>query len=267
MSPATCDFGPQQLKSLYDSKICFTIGHLPFEANHLYPILKEQKHLTIINHSANIDLLEGSCGHNHRVVNNDNTTYKHTEECEHSEHSEHNAECKHSKHNEGKCSFASVDPHIWTSPKITKTILSQILDCLNSKYPDKKDIFTNNYNTIIKQIDSIDNIAKNLFATKTNKNFMIYHPSLTYFANEYGLKQISIEKEGKEPKANHLKEIIDEAKAKNINLILVQNQFDKNNAYTIAGECNCQIVSIDPLAENWLKEFESLLDTFQKYLK
>ena len=65
MSPATCDLSTEQLKKLYDSDICFTVGYLPFELTHLYPVLTNRPEIRLVNHSEGIELIDGSCGHLH----------------------------------------------------------------------------------------------------------------------------------------------------------------------------------------------------------
>ena len=54
MNPATCDLSTEQLKKLYDSDLCFTIGYLPFEQIHLFPVLENRPDIQIVNHSANL---------------------------------------------------------------------------------------------------------------------------------------------------------------------------------------------------------------------
>ena len=101
---------------------------------------------------------------------------------------------------------------------------------------------------------------------KKDKIFLIYHPALTYFAADYGMEQISIEDEGKEPNPAHLKKIIDLALEKNIHMIFIQSQFDVNNAESVAKQIGGQIIQIDPLTENWTAEMNRLIDTLDKYL-
>ena len=90
--------------------------------------------------------------------------------------------------------------------------------------------------------------------------------TLTYFAKDYGMEQISIEDEGKEPNPAHLKKIIDLALEKNIHMIFIQSQFDVNNAESVAKQIGGQIIQIDPLTENWAAEMNRLIDTLDKYL-
>jgi zinc transport system substrate-binding protein len=90
---------------------------------------------------------------------------------------------------------------------------------------------------------------------------MIFHPSLSYFARQYNLEQISIEFEGKEPSPSNLKQSIDLAKKAGLKAILIQKEFDVENARIIADEIGGSVVQINPLAENWAS---NLLDMAEK---
>lgn len=229
MNPATCDLSTEQLKKLYDSDICFTIGHLPFEQTHLYPVLERQKHIRVINHSEGVELLKGHCHHSHP------------------DHA----------HQHG-----GIDPHIWLSPANARKMARTICQTLSEHYPEQQQAFRENLQELLADIDSIAQRAEDVFKNNPQRVFLIYHPALTYFAADYGLEQISIEDEGKEPNPEHLKKIIDLAKEKNIELIFIQNQFDVANAEAIAREINAQVIPINPLAENWKKELEKLIEIF-----
>ena len=142
-----------------------------------------------------------------------------------------------------------------------------VYEVLSEKYPEQKLQFEQNYQALLQKIDSIADRAKQVLDHKKDKIFLIYHPALTYFAADYGMEQISIEDEGKEPNPAHLKKIIDLALEKNIHMIFIQSQFDVNNAesvgYVIDAEQHFQI---DPLTENWAAEMNRLIDTLDKYL-
>lgn len=229
MSPATCDLNTGQLKKLYDSDLCFTIGYLPFELTHLYPVLENQKNIRVINHSEGLKLLRGSCSH---------------------------------AHSEGH-QHGGVDPHIWLSPAIARKMATTIYQVLAERYPEQQQQFRKNQDSLLADIDAVARQAEEVFQNNRQRIFLIYHPALTYFAADYGLEQVSIEDEGKEPNPAHLKKIIDLAREKNIHLIFIQNQFDVTNAESIAREINGRIIPIDPLAENWKEEMERLIGVFR----
>ena len=229
MNPATCDLSTTQLKKLYDSDLCFTIGYLPFELTHLYPVVDHLKDIPVINHSKEVRLLSGSCSHQH------DETHEH----------------------------GGIDPHIWLSPANVQTMAITIYQTLAEHYPDQQEIFKANYEKLQQEIDDITNRAREVISLQPQKVFLIYHPALTYFAADYGLEQISIEDEGKEPNPTHLKQIIDLAREKNIHRIFIQSQFDISNAQSIAREIGGQIIQIDPLAEDWMQEMNNLVNAFK----
>jgi zinc transport system substrate-binding protein len=94
-------------------------------------------------------------------------------------------------------------------------------------------------------------MAKALYASAGKKAFMIYHPNLGYLARDYGLEEIAVEKDGKEPTPSRLRELIDLAKEDNLKIIMVQKEYDTRNARAIADETGSRVVVIDPLSENW----------------
>ena len=86
---------------------------------------------------------------------------------------------------------------------------------------------------------------------------MIYHPNLAYLARDYGLEEIAVESEGKEPSPARMKYLIDVARSENLKVILVQKEYDTKNARAIAGETRASMVIIDPLSEDW---YSSVID-------
>ncbi len=244
MSPATCDLNIEQLKKLHQSGIYFSIGYLPFETIHLYPVLEQEKNIRLINHSNGIELVPGTCGR------------MHTEECDHHDKTSH--------HHEGE--EIGVDPHIWLSPRYVRMMADTILQVLSEQYPEQKEVFEANHEKLCADIADITAKASEAIGDKERKIFAIYHPALTYFAKDFGMEQVSIEEEGKEPSPTHLKEVIDIIRKKGINIIFIQNQFDQNNAKSVATETGGKIIPIDPLNENWLEEMNHLIQIFTQYL-
>ena len=80
--------------------------------------------------------------------------------------------------------------------------------------------------------------------------FFIYHPALTYLARDYGLSQVAIEHEGKEPSAKHLARIIDQAREASIKHIFYQSEFPASSVEAICKDTNSNAVEINPLEED-----------------
>jgi zinc transport system substrate-binding protein len=80
---------------------------------------------------------------------------------------------------------------------------------------------------------------------------VIYHPALTYFANEYNLTQLAIESSGKEPSPMSLSRLTSRARELGVRVVFVQREFDTRHAGQLASEIGARLVSIDPLSANW----------------
>jgi zinc transport system substrate-binding protein len=106
-----------------------------------------------------------------------------------------------------------------------------------------------------------------MFAGEHGLRFMVYHPAWGYFADAYGLMQVPIEIEGKNPKPSQLKELIENAREKDIRVIFVQPQFSTKSAELVAREINGQVVFADPLAEDWLANLREVAQKFKSALK
>lgn len=95
---------------------------------------------------------------------------------------------------------------------------------------------------------------KQLLQPLAGAAFIIYHPALTYFAREFGLKQLCIELDGKEPSPAQLKQLLETATQSGAKVVFVQQEFDQKNAELIAKETGCRLVTINPLSYNWHDE-------------
>ncbi len=216
-SPATYEPTTKQMQLLSKSEVYFRIGHIEFEKTWMSKFMSTNPKLEIVDLSENVNLLEG--------------------------HS----------HSPEEFNIHSVDPHIWVSPPIAKTIAKNTLFTFERIDRYNEHFYKKNFNNLIKEIDSVHQAVKESLKGLETRKIIIYHPALTYYAREYGLEQIAIENDGKEPSPAKIKEIIDIAKENGIKKIFIQKQFSKDKAKTVADAIGAEIVSINPLAENWKK--------------
>jgi len=160
-----------------------------------------------------------------------------------------------------------ADPHYWVSPQCALVMASAIKSLLIDLNPGNKEKYELNYINLVKSINDIDKRARELFSGYQNKPFMIFHPTLGYLARDYGLKEIAVENEGKEPNPSSLKELIDIGKAEKIRVIFVQKEYDTKNARAIAAETGAVLDTIDPLSENWAVSVQQIIDALYKSFK
>ena len=237
-SPETYEPSASSMIALDKSKGYFRIGNIGFEKNWIQKLKENHPNLPVFDNSKGIRILGGEV-YELNVEDDDN--------CE-----DIDSQCSHSHHSHA-C-HADGDPHIWTSTNNGLIIAKNILDAFVEIDPENKDFYTANYTELVNEInhtrDSISEILKN----SKDATFVIYHPSLTYFADEYNLHQFAIENEGKEPSAATLKKLIDDVRKSNAKVVFIQQEFDKKNAQIIANELGLKVVQINPLSDDWNNE-------------
>lgn len=144
------------------------------------------------------------------------------------------------------------DPHVWCSLKNAGIMVDNIVRGLAAIEPEDSSRFAANAEAYKLKLDSLDNQNKALFDACPNREFLIFHPAWGYFAADYGLIQVPIESEGKEPHLDELKNLIQLAKRNSLKTVFVSPQFNPESARTIAEEIGGKVEYLDPLAENYL---------------
>ncbi|CAG37789.1 metal ABC transporter solute-binding protein, Zn/Mn family [Desulfotalea psychrophila] len=157
-----------------------------------------------------------------------------------------------------------TDPHIWLSPRLVKVQALTIKDALIKLIPEKQSVFEKNYRTFLLQIDQLEQEIGASLLGQADKKFLVFHPSWGYFARDFGLTQVAIEIEGKEPKPAQLTAIIKECQQAGIRIIFAQPQFSQRSARTIAKAIRGQVILIDPLGENWLQNMRDVANKLQE---
>ena len=235
-SPATYEPKPRQMAAISRTHIYFAIG-VPFEKIWLKKIA-----------AANPDM---------QVVHTDQGIQKIPMAANYAESEQHRE-----KNQPGE-----FDPHIWLSPSLVMIQARTILNALVEIDPDHRAVYETNTKVFLSKLEALDADFKNMFAGKQGFEFLVFHPSWGYFARSYGLQQVPIEIEGKDPKPAQLKALIEHAKEKHINVIFVQPQFSSRSAELVANEIGGHVIFADPLASDWSGNLREVAQKFKVALK
>jgi zinc transport system substrate-binding protein len=125
--------------------------------------------------------------------------------------------------------------------------------------PDNKATYLTNKDGYIADLEELDSYIRETLSGFSNTNFLIYHPAFGYFAAEYGLTQIPVEHEGKEPTPQVIQDCIDKSVAYNLNYVFVAPQFATSYAETIAQGINGQVLYLDPLPSSYISNMRSVV--------
>ena len=147
------------------------------------------------------------------------------------------------------------DPHIWLAPQLVKVQARCICDALVKMDPAHETTYSVNYQAFVNELTTVhDTICRILECDspgRREKTFMVFHPSWAYFAREFGLRQIAIEIEGKEPGPRQLETVFNQALQNDIHCIFVQPQFSRQSAQAIARQLKARVLVADDLAYDW----------------
>lgn len=222
-SPETFEPTPRQFIGLNEAQLVFNVGLLEFETALLDKIEDRTK---IVDLSRGIVRIEGSCAHAGR---------------------------------NGSDHAHGVDPHVWTSPRALQRMAENAYEAIHARWPDSAK-YTANHARLQEELQQLDLRTAEKIARSGIRYFIIYHPALTYYARDYGLRQEAVEADGKEPSAKRLTALIRQARKDGIGRILYQNQFPVSVVETIARDIGAECTEIDPLREDAIANIDSITD-------
>ncbi len=220
MNPHSFDITPSMMNKIASSKVYFTIGLGDSEDNLVSTLRKSFPNLNIVDVSKGVNKIRfthshsGCFEHNHR--------------------------------------HSSLDPHIWTSPLNMKIIAKNVFEEVSRIRPERESFYRERYLQLINELDDLHKEIKKMLEPFRGRRFMVFHSAFKYFEKEYGVIEVSIEYEGKEPTPKQIRCIIDEAKRNRVRVVFVQTGFSQKSAKIIADEINGLVEEINQLDYNYI---------------
>lgn len=203
-NPETFEPTMQQLMSLQNSVAYFTVGGLGFELASLPKIQENFPDLQVIGSSDGIVPIE----HTHAHAEGHGKTHSHDD----------------------------ADPHVWTSLPNARVLARNMYDAVIRIDPDGKDYYAARFKALDSSLAALNDSISELLLPLKGRSFIVWHPSLSYFARDYGLNQISIEVAGKEASPARYKEQLDMSGDTSPLLFFTQAEFDSRQAANLAAE-------------------------------
>lgn len=214
-SPATFEPSPQESVALGRSDLYVEVGHpdFLFEVRHLENFLKANPRISTVDMTAGQEV---SCPAEQGLE-------------------------------------LDEDPHVWLSPRRMRSASIAIEATLVGLDPAGAPQYRQNLESLLSDIERLEAEITELMAGLEGRRFMVFHPAWSHLACEYGLLQMAIESDGKEPGPAQLVATIEEARDEGIRVVFVQKGFSDRSAKVIAAELGARVESLDPLARDWLE--------------
>lgn len=197
--------------------------------------------LDIIDSSEGIDLIE--CG----------THHEHEHEHDHHSHSH------------------ETDSHIWLSPELAKQMASNICAGLIHRYPEHKDLFTQNLTTLLEDLDALQSYGEEQLRNLECREIITFHDGFTYLAESFGIHILEAveEESGAEASAAELKELIILVREHQLPAIFTEQNGSVSAARIISAETGVKTFSLDMAmsGDSWFEAMYRNIDTLKEALE
>lgn len=241
-SPHTFEPTPKQVAALSRAQVYFSL-RLPFEEKILPRVLAANPGLKVVDLTQGMSLRQLS------------------EEEEEAEGAGHG-------HGHDKDHAAGqADPHVWLSPALARVMADNLAQGLASVDPAHADQYQANRERLEREIAELDQRLAQVLAPLKGREFLVYHPAFGYLGDAYGLRQVPVELEGKEPGPKRLARLIEAARQRGVRVVFVQPQFPSASARRLAEAIGGAVVALDPLARDWAANLERLAREIEAGIK
>jgi len=196
--------------------------------------------MLIVDSSSGVDLLEGH--HHHEDGGGDG-------EADH-----HHGPSRRDLHP----SILTADPHIWLSAKNAAIMAENICWGLAEVDPENADAYRENLAAFKRELEDLDLELASTFSGAEGGKFIVLHPAWGYLARDYGLVQVAILEEDKEPGPRQLRSIVDLARKEGVETIYVDLNFNPKSGEIIAAEIDGRVAALDPVAPDYIENMRKV---------
>ena len=238
-----------QMTGVAGAELYFTIG-VPFETQWLPRFQSLNPAMRVVSLFDAVEKLQGKPdlalrdtlpgkGHRHRAHG----------------HGAHDNDHGHDEHGHG---LETDDPHVWLSPEAMLRTIPVMVAALAEKRPEQAEAFKERGEALRAAVAECDAAIRGILEPVKGGTFLTLHQSWTYYARNFGLREVSVELEGREPGPKSMAMLMDFAAANNVRLIVADSMAARSTVRAIAQNMKGRIVTAEPLAEDWpaaLKEF------------
>lgn len=127
---------------------------------------------------------------------------------------------------------------------------------LSAADPDNAAFYRENGEALKAEIKNVSDEVAAQLKDVAGKSLVVHHPAFGYFADRFGLKQVPLEVEGKEPGATDMAKVVDFIKKNNAKAVFMQAQIPDSVIKSVAEETKVRVITLDPLTENVLENIK-----------
>lgn len=160
----------------------------------------------------------------------------------------------------------NTDPHTWLDPLLAARQAATIAAELARMDPAGAEVYSRGLADFTADLHEVDRQLEQALRPVRGGAILVFHPAFGYFAERYGLRQVAVEMEGKEPSPRQLANLVALARQTGTRVVFVQPQFATKSAQAIAREIGGTVVPLDPLARDYLANLRAIAEAIRQGL-
>ena len=208
------------MKGLGKAEAFFTLGTDGFEKTLISNLSTNFPELKVVDCTENIKKITGTHGHGHKENQN------HEEE--------------------------EFDPHILSSIKNSLLIADNMERYMTMIHPEKAEKYREAGEKLKLRLRAMDDSIANM--NIAGKSFAMRHPSLSYFARDYGLHQIALQADGKEPSPIQLQRQMEMMTDSGSKVFIMEKEHANAGDVETAGQLGLKTLEVSLNSADWLSD-------------
>ncbi|MDE7161051.1 MAG: zinc ABC transporter substrate-binding protein [Muribaculaceae bacterium] len=212
------------MRDLASSRALFTFDTPGFEENLSETAGHNFASLRLVNVGEGIPRLEDTHHHDH--------------------HHGHDAEDEHGNHDHD-----DYDPHLATTPFNMRIAVANIGRAMAEIDPANAALYRHRADSVLEHLDSLDARLMRELAPSRGRAFVMMHPSLSYFARRYGLRQLTLGRKGAEESPAEYARRVGEARGAAV--MVAETSQDPMRARETARTLGVPLVTVPLNSEHW----------------
>lgn len=139
------------------------------------------------------------------------------------------------------------DPHIWLSPVNAMAMVENIFTGLCAQFPENKEVFEENRNTLLLQLQDLQNYAETQLRDLSSRELITFHDGFSYLAQAFDLQILAAveEESGAETSAKELIRLIELVQQHDLGSIFTEQNGSTASAAIISRETGARTFTLD----------------------
>lgn len=159
------------------------------------------------------------------------------------------------------------DFHLWTDPNHARRMAKRIEQTLAELDPARASIYAANFQRLQTTLEALDRFIRESLAPRRTSHFIVAHPAWGHYAKAYGLTQLAVESTSGHVGPGALGHLITMAKREGLRTVFAQEDMDPTIVQSLANEIDAELISLNPLAEDYVNNLKETTIKIAKALQ